>query len=139
MSDSSSGLGPSTSGRGGASSSSNSGGGAAGLFYSPHQPPSTTTLALTIAGAAVAGAVVWHFTRESYYAYVPPQASYMGVQSQGSRCRGIRAKGRVQPAAGRQAEGTPPAAAADNPAACLPSFHASCCCQQADGACSMTG
>lgn len=36
-------------------------------------PPSTATLALTIAGAAVAGAVIWHFSRETYYAYVPPK------------------------------------------------------------------
>ncbi|PSC71866.1 Ethanolamine-phosphate cytidylyltransferase [Micractinium conductrix] len=38
--------------------------------------PSTTTLALTVAGAAVAGAVVWHLTRETYYTYVPPQYQY---------------------------------------------------------------
>jgi hypothetical protein len=43
------------------------------LFNPTGYQPSTTALALTIAGAAVAGAVVWHFSRESYYAYVPPQ------------------------------------------------------------------
>lgn len=62
----------STSGRGlGVSSLA----GGASYFYGP-TPPSTTTLALTIAGAAVAGAVVWHFAREAYYARVPPQYQY---------------------------------------------------------------
>ena len=42
-------------------------------MFQPVHAPSTKTLALTIAGAAVAGAVVWHFTREFYYAYVPPK------------------------------------------------------------------
>lgn len=42
-------------------------------MFQPVHAPSTKTLALTIAGAAVAGAVVWHFTRELYYAYVPPK------------------------------------------------------------------
>ena len=43
------------------------------LFNPAGYQPSTSALALTIAGAAVAGAVVWHFGRERYYAYVPPQ------------------------------------------------------------------
>jgi ethanolamine-phosphate cytidylyltransferase len=45
-------------------------------MFQPVHAPSTKTLALTIAGAAVAGAVVWHFTRELYYAYVPPKYQY---------------------------------------------------------------
>lgn len=58
---------PSTSGRG----TSNGGLHLPMLGY--QQPPSTAKLALTIAGAAVAGAVIWHFTRETYYSYVPPK------------------------------------------------------------------
>lgn len=45
------------------------------LYAGGGDPPSKTALALMIAGAAVAGAVVWHFTRESYYTYVPPRVS----------------------------------------------------------------
>lgn len=45
-------------------------------FYLAAHPPDTKTLALTIAGAAVAGAVVWHFSRETYYSYVPPKYQY---------------------------------------------------------------
>lgn len=44
-------------------------------FYLAAHPPDTKTLALTIAGAAVAGAVVWHFSRETYYSYVPPKVT----------------------------------------------------------------
>jgi hypothetical protein len=49
------------------------------LYAAGGDPPSKTALALMIAGAAVAGAVVWHFTRESYYTYVPPRVSSLSL------------------------------------------------------------
>ncbi|KAL4419461.1 hypothetical protein ABPG77_003574 [Micractinium sp. CCAP 211/92] len=79
---------PSTSGRGAAASGGASSGGLwphAGSLSLPGYTHlsastigqlSTTQLALTIAGAAVTGAVVWHYTRDAYYAYVPPRYQY---------------------------------------------------------------
>lgn len=83
---------PSTSGSGGASVPSTSGRSIAAhhlpsFYYAAGQQPSTTQLALTIAGAAVAGAVVWHFTRETYYSYVPPKVRGGLAQSLGSAAR----------------------------------------------------
>lgn len=90
---------PSTSGRGAATSGgANSGGlwthpGSLSLPGYTHLGASTigqlsnTQLALTIAGAAVAGAVVWHYTRDAYYAYVPPRVSTMGSR-EGAEIRG---------------------------------------------------
>lgn len=79
---------PSTSGRGASASGGGALSAAQELFqHMPAMPgmpgmsgaqPSTTTLALTVAGAAVAGAVVWHLTRETYYTYVPPQVRDRG-------------------------------------------------------------
>ena len=80
--------GPSTSGRGPAPYA----------IWQPAHAPSTTTLALTIAGAAVAGAVVWHFTREFYYAYVPPKVGpWRG--GEGPQIRGRQGGGRRAAAA----------------------------------------
>lgn len=46
---------------------------AAAKRTAPRRLPRAAELALTIAGAAVAGAVAWHYLRESYYTYVPPR------------------------------------------------------------------
>lgn len=47
-------------------------------IHAPQMPQqlahlSHAELALVIAGAAVTGAVAWHFLREAYYSYVPPR------------------------------------------------------------------
>lgn len=97
---------PSTSGRGAAASGGASSGGLwphAGSLSLPGYTHlsastigqlSTTQLALTIAGAAVTGAVVWHYTRDAYYAYVPPRVSTMGRQ-EGATSRGqLQSSGR---------------------------------------------
>ena len=63
-------------------------------MFQPVDAPSTKTLALTIAGAAVAGAVVWHFTRELYYSYVPPKVG-LGRVVEGPQI-GVRSGGLPQ-------------------------------------------
>ena len=98
------------------------------LPHLPHygQPPSTAQLALTIAGAAVAGAVVWHFCREAYYSYVPPKvrgaggASAHGGRRPVGRRRAVRG-GSV--GGGWGALASPPPARPAAPAAPAPQYQ----------------
>lgn len=63
-----------------------------------HPAPSTQTLALTIAAAAVAGAVVWHFSREAYYSYVPPKVRWGWWWVEGREGAGLQGMPATDPA-----------------------------------------